>query len=203
LTYTLVLFEENNVSVLKIMNVNLRRGGPEGPRGPRGYEDGMDEEMDNSQMSPRPTRRGSSGPWMLVGTIVVVLIILGVVFKDSLFSGKKATPGKIASSDYQAVFLTNGQVYFGALSEAENTYVNLRKIYYLQVTPNLQTQGTVEGGNPPPAQQQLSLVKLGNELHGPVDEMFINREQILFIEDLKDDGRVVQAIKEFEASTAQ
>ena len=186
----------------KIMNVNLRRGGPEGPRGTRGYEEGMDEEMDNSP-APRPARKGSTGPWLLVATIVIVLIILGVVFKDNLFSGKKAVSGKIASSDYQAVFLTNGQVYFGSLSDPENTYVNLRNIYYLQVTPNLQTQGTVEGGNPPPAQQQLSLVKLGNELHGPVDEMFINREQILFIEDLKDDGRVVQAIKEFEASTAE
>lgn len=190
------------------MDVNLRRGGPasssnrgeqESPHEPRSFDEGAGEE---SETLPRQTKKRSSGPWILVVTIVVVLVILGVVFKDNLFSGDKKASSKIAASDYQAVFLTNGQVYFGALSDAENAYVNLQKIYYLQVTPTLQTQGTVEGGAQPP-QQQLSLVKLGNELHGPVDEMFINRDHILFIEDLKDDGRVVQAIKDFEESVAQ
>ena len=131
----------------------------------------------------------------------MVLIILGFVFRDRLFSGGGAA-SDIAVSDYQAVFLTNGQVYFGSLSQVEDDFVNLRNIYYLQVTPTLQTQGTVEGGAQPP-QQQLSLVKLGNELHGPVDEMFINRDHILFIEDLKDDGRVVQAIKDFEDTQSE
>jgi hypothetical protein len=32
-----------------------------------------------------------------------------------------------------------------------------------------------------------------------MDEMHINRDQILFIEDLKEDGRVVQAIKDYES----
>jgi hypothetical protein len=35
-------------------------------------------------------------------------------------------------------------------------------------------------------------------LHGPEDEMRINRDQILFTEDIKADGRVAQAIAEYK-----
>jgi hypothetical protein len=46
------------------------------------------------------------------------------------------------------------------------------------------------------------LVKLGNELHGPVDEMHISKAQILFYEDLKTDGQVVKAIQAYKANPA-
>jgi len=41
---------------------------------------------------------------------------------------------------------------------------------------------------------KLELVKLGNELHGPEDQMSVNRDQILFIEKLKADSQVVKTI---------
>ena len=47
-------------------------------------------------------------------------------------------------------------------------------------------------------QPQLSLVKLGNELHGPQDKMEINDAHIIFIESLKQDGRVVEAIARYK-----
>lgn len=39
------------------------------------------------------------------------------------------------------------------------------------------------------------LVKLGDELHGPKDEMRINRDQVLLWENLKGDSKVTDAIK--------
>jgi len=178
------------------MNINLRRN-PEGMRrsfdGDQeagSYDSGMNESM------PR-ARRGGVGPWVLVVTIVIILAVVGVLFKDKLFSSSNSS--MIAQANYQAVFLTNGQVYFGKMSNVEDDYVKLANIYYLQVTPVLQTRTPDDtAGSVPTQQQQLSLVKLGNELHGPVDEMYINRQHVLFIEDLKEDGRVVQAIKDFE-----
>lgn len=103
-----------------------------------------------------------------------------------------------ARGDYQAVFLTNDQVYFGKLSREGAAYPTLRDIYYLRVTQTLQPRDP----NAQPT-QQLQLVKLGNELHGPQDEMRINREHILFVEDLKVDSQVVTAINEFKKSQAQ
>ena len=102
------------------------------------------------------------------------------------------------ASKYQAVFLTNDQVYFGKLSSPKSDYPVLRDVFYLQVTQTLQPQ---DPKIPPPAGgQQIQLVKLGNELHGPIDEMKINKDHILFIEDLKPDSQVVKAIEAFKTS---
>lgn len=149
-----------------------------------------------------PMQKSSKAPWIILAVVVVVLVVLGVVFRGQLFkrSGQSQTAAK---SGYQAIFLSNGQVYFGKLTESDANYVKLIDIYYLQVI-----QPPLQGNNQPgqtgqTAQQpQISLVKLGNELHGPVDEMHISRAQILFYEDLKTDGQVVKAISQYKANPA-
>lgn len=163
-------------------------------------QDGMQSEMSEPQS-------GSKMPWVILGVIVIVLVVLGILFRGQLFKG--ANTGAMSattagSSGYQAVFLTNGQVYFGKMSQADSDYPVLTDVYYLQVVqPPLQgTPATGQAAAPTtPAQQpQISLVKLGNELHGPVDEMHISRPQILFYEDLKADGSVVKAIEAYKAN---
>lgn len=134
-------------------------------------------------------------PWIVLGLVILAVIVALVLFRDRLFPAKGSVQGVTTSevSEYQAVFLSNGQVYFGKITNENNLYTTIRDIYYLQVTP---LQGT--GTENQQQQQQLQLVKLGNELHGPVDEMQINRDHILFREELKNDGRVVKAIQEYQ-----
>ncbi len=48
------------------------------------------------------------------------------------------------------------------------------------------------------SQGDVSLLKLGNELHGPEDWMEINPAHILFIEELKPDGKVAKAIDAYK-----
>ncbi|HVY67865.1 MAG TPA: hypothetical protein VHA30_03150 [Patescibacteria group bacterium] len=155
--------------------------------------------QDTAMHEEQPGRsRGAKIAWIILAVIVVVLIILGVLFRDRLFH--KGGQAMLGASGYQAVFLTNGQVYFGKLSHAEGNYLTLDDIYYLQVV-----QPPLQGSQPQDQaasqqQPQISLVKLGNELHGPVDEMHISREQVLFYEDLKSDGQVVKAIEAYKAN---
>ena len=163
-------------------------------------QDDMNRPM---QTMGAPEPAPSKMPWIVLIVVVVILVVLGVLFRQQLFSTKKMSTSSSSSqsSGYQAVFLTNGQVYFGKMSEADSDYATLTDIYYLQVVqPPL--QGTPQNGQQQSsqAQPQISLVKLGNELHGPVDVMHISRSQILFYEDLKDDGKVVQAIKDYKAN---
>jgi len=102
------------------------------------------------------------------------------------------------SNDWQAVFLSNGQVYFGKIKSVNKEILTLNDIYYLQVVTK-PLQRTQEGAVAQTQQQQeLTLIKLGNELHGPTDEMRINREQILLVENLKSDSSVVDAIRRFK-----
>jgi hypothetical protein len=145
---------------------------------------------------------GSKMPWIILGVIVIVLIVVAAVFSGKLFAGKNfgALNPVGVSSGYQAVFLTNGQVYFGKLSHFSADYVTLDDIYYLQVGPQQGSSITPSQSSTTPG-QQISLVKLGNELHGPVDEMHINRSQVLFYEDLKSDGQVVKAILQDKAAS--
>jgi hypothetical protein len=127
-----------------------------------------------------------------IGIIIVALLIAAAVFYGLRYTG--VVPGAgTATSGYQAVFLSNGQVYFGKVSSTTSSDLVLEDIYYLQVEGQIQPeqQGT--------QQPKLSLVKLGNELHGPQDKMIINRDHVLFWENLKDDGKVVSAIKDHKA----
>jgi hypothetical protein len=154
-------------------------------------------------MQHHPQQSTSKMPWVVLAVVVViVLAVLGYMFRSQL-SGTAKT-AKL--SGYEAVFLTNGQVYFGKISNPSSDYVTLQDIYYLQVNQTAaqaaQQQGQAAASAAQVAstdqQPQLSLVKLGNELHGPVDSMQINRTQILFFEDLKADGKVSQAIEAYK-----
>lgn len=151
---------------------------------------------------PSGGRGGASKlPWIILAVIVIALVVGGILMRDKIFGGndnKNTNTASSKSSGYQAVFLTNGQVYFGKLSDSTGSYATLKDIYYLQVTTPPIQGSQQQGQQAQNQQQQLSLVKLGNELHGPVDEMKINRDQILFFEDIKEDGRVMQAIREYQ-----
>lgn len=134
----------------------------------------------------------------LLGVLAVIgiIILLGLVVSNLRSS--------ILSGDYQAVFLVNGQVYFGKLTSGQlsSNFVTLKDVFYIQVNQPLQP--VEKDKKPPESQPQLILTKLGlQEIHGPKDEMIINREQILFIEDLRADSQVVQGIKQFNSQKPQ
>ena len=98
---------------------------------------------------------------------------------------------EIKSDAYQAVFLEGGQVYFGKITETTKENVKLENIYYLKT-------GSVDKNGNPDAGTDVSLVKLGKELHAPEDKMIIERKNITFWENLKNDGEVAKAITEYK-----
>lgn len=126
---------------------------------------------------------------MVAVLVVVLLVVAGLgVWAWKQMSG---TSSAVEGNKYQALFLTNGQVYFGKLASVDDKYVKLTDIYYLQVQQSVQPTDNKSNNNSNP---QVSLAKLGSELHGPEDAMYVNRDQVLFWENLKDDGKVVDAI---------
>jgi hypothetical protein len=164
----------------------------------------MDFKMQNGQTQQPPRPAGSSfspaaggaGARKLIAIVVGVLVIVALVIGAMLFSksGNSASSAKVDTAKYQAIFLTNGQVYFGKLSDVDNGYVNIKDVYYLQVQQAVQPADTKSNSEQP----KVSLTKLGNELHGPTDEMHISRSQVLFWENLKGDSTVVKAITDYK-----
>lgn len=91
---------------------------------------------------------------------------------------------------WRAVFLTNNQVYFGKLSYRPFfSAAKLTNVYYLQVSEQLQPQ---DGSA---SQQEIKIIKFGNELHRPKDMMMIPKSQILFWEELRKDSPIVEKIE--------
>jgi len=130
---------------------------------------------------------------VLVIVAIIILLCAGMWAHRAFFSAE----GAINTGEFQAVFLTNGQVYFGKVSNVDNGYVKLTEIYYLQVQQQVQPSSSSSSSSNS-QQPQVSLTKLGNELHGPEDSMYVARDQVLFWENLKTSGKVATAIKQYE-----
>jgi hypothetical protein len=121
--------------------------------------------------------------YWVIGVSVFILVVLSWY----LLSSKNETQVIISSGEFQAVFLDNGQVYFGRLQTSGKHFYTLTDVFYIQSDATaLDTTNS------------LALTKLGNEAHGPEDKMQINIDHILFIEDMKSDSKVVQAINDYK-----
>lgn len=132
----------------------------------------------------------------LVVPFVSVVAVVAIVAAGWL--GLSAMQGVgIDNSKYQAVFFTNGQVYFGRLQTFNSEYMKLTEIYYLQTQSGDQT----DSKNPQKSSSDngdVQLIKLGDEIHGPEDEMFVAKNQMLFFENLKPKGKVAQSIDQYK-----
>ena len=93
----------------------------------------------------------------------------------------------VGAARYQAVFLSNGQTYFGRYIDRLGPYIKIEGAYYIQQTPT----ATEEQPNLPP---ESKLIRRGSELHQPLPSILIAKTAILFVEDLKPDSSVAQFI---------
>lgn len=133
------------------------------------------------------------GRGMRVLSVIVLTLaalIVGLVALYLAIGGTKEEQTYVDKDKFQAVFLNGGQVYFGKVQTLNGKFVTLNNIYYLRVNQQVQPNQSTSSSTA----QDVSLAKLGCELHGPTDIMVINREQVLFWENLKDDGQVAKAI---------
>lgn len=145
---------------------------------------------------PAHTSKKARGKGMRIISAILLISVALLVAALAVYvaTGGNKNEGEYVKSDkFQAVFLNGGQVYFGKIRDLNDKFLTMDNIYYLRV--NEQVQPDANAGESP--QQDISLAKLGCELHGPEDFMVINHEQVTFWENLKDDGQVAKAITEF------
>lgn len=127
---------------------------------------------------------------MQVASLVAVVALLVGGFGGYNYAKTQEKPvvnelAVVQNSAYQAVFLSNGSMYFGKLSGEGTTHPVLREVYYFQAG-----QEQVKNAQP-------KLIKFGSEIQGPKDELRLNPSQIMYVQDLTDEGQVVKAIKSY------
>jgi len=121
---------------------------------------------------------------VLIALILAVLVVRTQLFRagiSTLFAPSAAE--LIDRNAYQAVFLANGATYFGKLQPQGDEWFALTDVFYLQTTEQAAPQ----------------LIKRGNEAQGPREPMIIAKQQILFIENMREDSDIVALIKRFKS----
>jgi hypothetical protein len=151
-------------------------------------------------MGAVPKKKKLSTSQLVIAALLFGVAILSIlVLVSVVLGGGKGLNDAVKKDKYQALFLNSqdGQVYFGKLKSYNAQYYKLSDIFYVRVENKIQPEGQQQANNTA-AQQSISLAKLGNELHGPEDEMFISKDKVLFWENLKEEGQVVKAIREYK-----
>lgn len=110
---------------------------------------------------------------MVVILVLVIWLLVSIV--------KRVGMPKVDPNVYQSIFIEGNQQYFGHLKGLGTRYPYLTDIYYVKMQQN--------GSTTTP-----QLIKLGSELHGPEDVMYLNWDKVFFWENLKPDSQVVQGI---------
>ena len=124
--------------------------------------------------------------------VLIVLILAVLVVRTQLFRagiGVLFAPSAaeiIDHSAYQSVFLTNGSSYYGKLEPQGDSWFLLTDVFYLSVSDENGTR----------------LIKRGSEPWGPREPMVIPRDQVLVIENMRDDSDVVAAIRLYKSGQA-
>ena len=91
-------------------------------------------------------------------------------------------------TEYQAVYLDNGQIFFGKLSEAGSPFPIMRDVFFVQTQTDRDKK-----------ESKHLLIKRGAiEVHQP-DYMRLNAQHIVVIEPVAPDSRVAQLIREAKA----
>ena len=149
---------------------------------------------DNGPAHQRPRRRLSLSVKFLRAEMFTVLLGIALLLVAVALYAGLSSPGaeskQINTKQYQAVFLTNGQVYFGKITDLNNKYLVLKNVFYIENNSS-GSATTTQNSN-------YTLRKLGTtELHMPEEMMVVNRETVTFWENLKDTGQVVTKIGEY------
>lgn len=141
--------------------------------------------------APQENRSSKKSSWW---TLAVALLIIAVAFGGWLLwsANNKNTVAGIETDKYQTVYLMNGQIYFGKLTALNDTQLKLTNVYFLQTNTTDETAADASDDTASKAQ----LIKLSEAIYDPQDEMIISKSQMLYFQNLRDDGRAAQLIKD-------
>ena len=153
---------------------------------------GEDEvKADLKKISQPKVREPREGLIKLIVFILAFLIVGAAVY--FLFFRSKEPAANPKAMDWYAVKLVNGEIFYGQIADTKADPVVIANVYY-----NYDQAKEKDVLNPAKETGNLRLVKRGQETHGPAGTMGIVRTQVLFMEPMKSDSKVLQAILQYE-----
>jgi len=138
----------------------------------------------------RPAVKRGYGGLARGAVLILAALVLGLVAYKLFFA--QGQTSKVAQSWY-AVKLVDGEIFYGQIMDIKADPVVINNVYYDYDQAKAKAAGKTaeETGS-------LRLVKRGKETHGPDGSLNVVRSQVLFMEPLKADSKVLEAILEYE-----
>lgn len=149
-----------------------------------------DKEIDNSSKPARKT--GSYGRAIFTFAVLIFVLVLILVGLTLWQDGTVRNAMQLINyqDSYQAVFLTSGQAYFGKITEITNEYVKMEDAFSIKVQ-QAQTGESATG------QSEIKLLSIEDEFYQPQGYMLIEKNAILFIEELKDSSSIIEVMENY------
>ena len=124
-----------------------------------------------------------------LATVIALIAVLAAVYFLFLRKGG-GEENIVKAGNWYAVKLVDGEIFYGQIKDTAADPVIIENVYY-NYDQQKGDKAASETGN-------LRLVKRGEETHGPDGTMNIVRSQVLYMESLKDDSKVLEAILNYE-----
>ena len=130
---------------------------------------------------------------LFLNFLFCVLVFIAGFFAIKGIAGRTESGSSRNGENWYSIKLVNEEIYFGQIKDLSADPVAAANVYYDY--DQVKNEDKKESASPA---SNLRLVKRGNETHGPSGEMEIVRSQILFMEKLKPDSKVLKAILNYE-----
>jgi hypothetical protein len=138
--------------------------------------------MDEPKFEAEPAVKTPATNTMKISTVAILVVVLALLVGGAF--ALKTSHEVTFPTPYQAVLLANGAVYYAKVQGYGTPNPVLMDVYYIVTQTNPETKATSN-----------VLVKRGKELHGP-DRMYVNPNQIVFVEPVGPGSKVAQLIAE-------
>ena len=140
--------------------------------------------------------------WAVLAISIALNLALGAILLSRSTATPKVvattTPTTFSATSWYAVFVNsqNQEAFVGHVSGASSNDITMKDIYYLTF------EAKDAAGNPianPKADEFKPVIKkLGQEVYGPKDTVTVNRLNLRYYTELRDDSQVVKAITAYE-----
>ena len=147
------------------------------------------KEKKELQKINKPLERKINEPILKRIVILLAVGLIGFVVYFLFFNQNKVA-SNMDNINWYSVKLVDGEIFYGQIEDITSDPIVIKNAYY-----NYDQQ---KNNNEVNKSNSLRLVKRGQETHGPNGTLNVVRMQILYMEPLKDDSKVLNAILNYE-----
>lgn len=156
--------------------------------------DGEKKVKNNFAKINRPASKENGTSFVNIFVIAVLLVLVGFFAYDRFFDKSASLKEKtgVVEEKWYMVKLGNDETFYGLIGDVKADPIEIKNVYY-----NYDQINDGEKTDEAPS-TNLRLVKRGKEKHGPDGSLNIIRSQVVYLEPLRPDSKVLEAILNYE-----